>query len=135
MAISAGEAQVNTGPDYSRSVVASQIPVGVSTYLGVGLTIIAALGALVAGVKSNDTATIAAAATSLLAAISTIGSRGAQSVAAIKSAAVLAAPTVNAIAEFEDHEVDEINHDNLPTDAVEFDSTPWKDVEREGGAV
>ena len=64
------------------------LTVGFSTYLGLAVTVLGALGALVAAIQSKDTALITAAATGLIAALGTIGSRTSQNNALVTAAAI-----------------------------------------------
>lgn len=70
---------------------------GVATYLGVLVTIGGALAAIVAGIEGNDTGTATGGAVTLLAALGTIGLKGAQAVAAIRAGAQVAGPWVDAL--------------------------------------
>lgn len=70
---------------------------GVATYLGVLVTIGGALAAIVAGIEGNDTGTATGGAVTLLAALGTIGLKGAQAVAAIRAGAQAAGPWVDAL--------------------------------------
>lgn len=76
---------------------APTVATGLATILGLATTILGAIGAIVAGIDGNDTATVTAAIGSILAALTTIGGRMAQAVAAIRTAADQAAPWIDAV--------------------------------------
>lgn len=70
---------------------------GPTSTLGVASTILGAAGAVVAAVKGNDVATAVAGGATILTAVSTIGGRMAQAVAAVRAAATVANPWIDAI--------------------------------------
>lgn len=110
--------------------VASKVEVGLSTYMGVILTILGAAGSIAAAIKSNDTATITAGASTIAVALTTIGGRMAQAVAVTKTAAQIAAPIVQGVADMNisDDEADEVHSSELPSDEEEFADAPSDDV-------
>lgn len=63
--------------------------VGLSTYLGIALSILAGIGTVIAAVRANDTATITAGVTTIATAVTTLGGRQAQAVALAARAAPL----------------------------------------------
>ncbi|WP_297775073.1 hypothetical protein [Mycobacterium sp.] len=72
------------------------VKVGPTTVLGTVGAIVGAAGTIIAAVKANDTATVTAGAMTLLTALSVLGGRYAQAVAAIRAAAVKARPLIDA---------------------------------------
>jgi hypothetical protein len=85
--------------DSSRVVVpvAPSVSWGLTSYLGVFLTVLGSVGAVVAAVKGNDTATVAGAAAGGLTALVTLGGRFAQAVAAVRRVAADVGPWVDAL--------------------------------------
>lgn len=70
---------------------------GLATYLGLLVTLGGAVGAIVAALGNNDTATITSGGASVLVAVALMGGKYAQAVAAIKAAALAANPYIDAI--------------------------------------
>lgn len=101
-----------------------KVEAGLSTYVGFGLVVATAVGALVAALQGNDTATVTAGASGVLLALGTIGGRMAQALAIAKRVAVVAEPFVEALARYGDPEVEDVPSDDLPTDEEEFASPP-----------
>lgn len=106
------------------TVVSPKVEAGLSTYMGVILTVLSSVGAIIAALKVNDTATVTAGVSAILIALTTIGGRMAQATAIAKSAALVAQPFVNSIAAVQDHEADAVTPEALPTDEEEFAGTP-----------
>lgn len=63
------------------------VPVGPTSQFGFALTLIGAVGAIVAGIKGNDTATITAGVAALLTGLATLGGRFAQAVVLVRKVA------------------------------------------------
>lgn len=70
---------------------------GPTSTLGTLLTLLAAIGTVVAAVKGNDTATATSGAAAVLAAVTTLGGRMAQAVAIARSVAVASGPWIDAL--------------------------------------
>lgn len=121
-------AESNVIVNVKHSAVAPKVEAGLSTYMGVILTLIGAVGSVIAALKANDTATVTAGTSAVLVALVTIGGRMAQAVAIAKQVATVAAPIVNAVAALEDPEVEEVHAAELPTDGEEFADAPNDEV-------
>jgi hypothetical protein len=80
-------------------VTSPNVSVGLATQVGIVVSIVSALGALVGAIEGNDVATASGAAAGVLAAITTIGGRMAQAVAALRAGARVAGPWVDAAQE------------------------------------
>lgn len=109
--------------------VAPKVPAGLATYFGVLVTILSAVGTVVAAVEAQDTATITAGVTTILTALTTIGGRMAQAVALARQVATTVDPLIDAIAAGEagpvdDPDVDAVSLEELPTDEDEFAAPP-----------
>lgn len=70
---------------------------GHSSTLGVVGTLIGTIGGVIAAVKGNDIATAVAGGSAVLTAITTLGGRMAQAVAAVRATAQVANPWIDAI--------------------------------------
>ncbi len=103
-----------------------RIPVGISTILGILVTLAGLIGTIIAAVEANDTATIAGSISTALTLVATVGGRFAQAIAAIVVAAKYAEPFVEALADIDlrDPEADRVPVNELPDDDVEFASPP-----------
>lgn len=120
------DATVNVGVKVDPVAVNPAVPHGLSTYLGVIVSIVSYAAAIYAALKSNDTAAITAAATGLTTTLATISSRTAQAVAQIKTVAPAVAAVVSGVqnAVLTDPEAEAVGDDDLPTDEEEFQGTP-----------
>lgn len=79
------------------TITTASVGWGPTSTLGVALTIAGAVGSIIAAVKANDTATVTAGIATVLAAVSTLGGRYAQAVAAARGVAQGAQPWAEAI--------------------------------------
>ena len=84
-----------------KVAVEPTIPVGLGTKAGGVLTLLGAVGALVAAIQANDTATITSGAGAVLVALATLGGRFAQAVVVVREVARHARPIVDALADDE----------------------------------
>lgn len=78
-------------------VISPTVSWGPSSSIGVGLTILGAVGTVIAAIKGNDIATATAGGGAIVTALTTLGGRFAQAVAAVQAAAAVANPWIDAL--------------------------------------
>ncbi|HEX7088717.1 MAG TPA: hypothetical protein VF192_01195 [Longimicrobiales bacterium] len=82
--------------EQEKPVEAPKVSAGLGTYVGLVVTLVSAVGAIVAAVEQNDTATATAGAAGVLVALTTIGGRMAQAIAVVRAMATKAEPWIDA---------------------------------------
>jgi hypothetical protein len=91
------EANVSVGIGVEAQPVVPNVKWGPASWLGLILTILPIIGSVVAAIEGNDTATVTAGVGAILVALTTIGGRMAQAIAAARSAATIAGPWIDAL--------------------------------------
>jgi hypothetical protein len=87
-------------------VAAPVISNGVSTYLGIGVTIAGGVAAVIAALSDHDMGTAVAAGAGILGTLAVVSSKAAQAIAVIKAAAQVADPYIDALQELLDEDYD-----------------------------
>lgn len=73
------------------------VPKGFATYAGLVFTLVGVVGTTIAALKANDVATATAGVGTTLTAITLVGGRMAQAVAAFRAAVIAASPAIDAV--------------------------------------